>query len=145
MNWIKEISCNKVLQTKLSNFLSKYGIPGLEQALQLYTDMQQEYICCTKTSTSKVKYADIYYIEIQGHHITTHTENGTFSKYGSLSKELKTLSNYGFVKCNQSCIVSLSKIKTIIDNNIIFTNNESVHMSRTYASKVILAFHKAPQ
>lgn len=141
MNWFHEISGNRSAQAKLYNFLINYGISGLEQALQLYTDMQQEYICNTKTSTSKIKVGDIYYLEIRGHNIIAHTDQGVFQKYGSLNNELKTLSGYGFVKCNQSCVISLSKIKSICNNEIVLTNNETVHMSRSYAPKVIMAFH----
>ena len=40
-------------------------------------------------------------------------------KYGTLANELKVLSMYGFMKCNQSCLVSLDKIKTIRRNEVI--------------------------
>lgn len=116
MDWLNEILQNKSLQNKLTTFLTAYGLSGLEQALQLYTDMQQEYICKTKTSTTRVKIADVYYLEIHGHNIIAHTSQGIHRKYGTLINELKTLSHYGFIKCNQSCIVSMTKIKSICNN-----------------------------
>lgn len=140
MNWLQELVLDKKMKTTLTIFLSRYGILGLEQALQFYTNMQQQYICKTKTSISKIKLDDIYFLEIQQHNISIHTTNGTYEKYGSLSKELKILSPYHFIKCNQSCIVSIEKIKTICNNDIILVNNIKIHMSRTYASKVIIAF-----
>lgn len=145
MNWLQELSNDKTLQTKFYDFLTSYGFSGLEQAMQVYADMQQDYFCNTKTSTSKIKIRDIYYLEIHGHNIVAHTEHDSFRKYGSLNNELKILSSHGFVKCNQSCLVALSKIKTIHDNSIILTNGETVHMTRNYASKVIMAFHNNMQ
>lgn len=139
MNKLQDLPIDTSLQSTLSSFIEKYGASGLEQALQLYTDMQQEYICKTKTSISKIKLCDIYYLEIQEHNITVHTQHGIYQKYGTLNNELKFLSQYGFIKCNQSCIVSLSKIRTTQTNDITLINNEKLHMSRKYAPKVLIA------
>lgn len=110
---------NKSLHIKLSTFIDRYGLLGLEQALQFYTDMQKIYICKNKTSISKFKISDIIYLEIQAHNITIYTNHGIYHKYGTLKNELKILSPYYFVKCNQSCIVSLREIKSIYNNDII--------------------------
>ena len=140
-----DFSKYKHLQKTITEFIDHYGTSGLEQALELYTDMQQEYICKTKTSVSKVKICDIYYLEIMGHHIDVHTEHGTYQKYGSLNKELKQLSSFGFIKCTQSCIVSLHKIRTVLGNEIILTNHEHLYMSRHYAPSVLMTFsHHKP-
>jgi len=61
-------------------------------------------------------------------------------KYGSLNNELKFLSHYNFIKCNQSCIVSLNKIRDIHHQDVILINDEILHMSRNYINKVIIAF-----
>jgi len=146
MNWSRQSSLSKELQDALFTFIEQYGTIGLERALQLYTDLQQEYICKTKTSVSKIQIYDIYYLEILKHNITVHTQQGTYQKYGTLNNELKFLSPYGFVKCNQSYIVSLNKIRTVCSNYVILVNNEHLHMSRHYAPTVITAFRtRAPQ
>ena len=137
-----DLSKDKHLQKTISDFIDHYGQSGLEQALQLYTDMQQEYICKTKTSISKIKIYDIYYLEIMGHHIDVHTEHGTFRKYGTLNNELKQLSAHGFIKCNQSCIVAINKIRTVLSNEIILSNHEHLYMSRHYAPNVLMAYSR---
>lgn len=136
MNFTKD----NYLQNIIRKFVDQYGTSGLEQALQLYINMHQEYICKTKTSISKLKLCDIYYLEITEHLIAVHTKHGIYQKYGTLSNELKQLAPYGFMKCNQSCIVSLHKIRTILSNNIILINNEHLYMSRHYAPKILMAF-----
>ena len=88
MNWLKELSENKNLRTNLSDFLDQPCMSGLEDALQLYRNTHQKYICRTKESLSQINIYDIYYLEIQGHHITIHTQHGTYQKYGTLAKEL---------------------------------------------------------
>lgn len=49
---------NTELTDIISDFLAKYGSSGLNQALQLYKDTQQEYICRTRTSISKIHISD---------------------------------------------------------------------------------------
>lgn len=140
MNWLHELEKNNQLQNTLISFLMQYGLSGLEDALLLYVQEQEEYICKNKISTSKIKIHDILYLKIEMHHIYIHTENNVYEKYGTLNNELKILSSHNFIRCSQSCIVSLSKIKTIQGNNIILINNKKLHMSRNYAPKVIAAF-----
>ena len=143
MNQINEIFSNKSLHEKVSVFLSAYGISGLEQALQLYTDLQQEYICKTKTSITRLKISDIYYLEVHQHNISVHTKHGIYHKYGTLSNELNFLSKYNFIKCSQNYVVSLSKIQSITGNQLTLNNNETLHLSRSCATTVMMAFHNS--
>lgn len=140
MNWIQEFISNKNLYSDLSSFLDQYGVSGLEQALYLYRNTYQTYICKNKLSISRINIYDIYYLEISRHDIAIHTEQKIYHKYGTLSNELKILAPYGFINCNQSCIVSLNKIRDIHHQDVILINNEILHMSRNYINKVIIAF-----
>ena len=140
MDWIKELGKNKKLKNTLTTFLEQYGLSELEQALYLYSELRQEYICKTRTSISKIRMSDIYYLEIQGHNITVFTQQEAYRKYGTLSQELKLLSAHGFVKCSQNCIVSLRRIRKISNRTITLVNNVQLHMSQHYAPKVIMAY-----
>ena len=140
MDWIQELTKDPNLNKTFTNFLQQYGLSGLGQALSMYKSIQLKYICKTKTTISKISIADIYYLEIQEHNISIHTQHGVYQKYGTLSKELQFLSPYGFIKCNQSCIVSLEKIRSIYNSNITLINNTKLHMSQHYAPKLIIAF-----
>lgn len=142
MNWNKEISNDKSLQTDLHSFCDSYGISGLKQAMKLYKDLHQEYLCRTRSAVSKISIGDIYYLEIREHNICVHTLHGIYHKYGTLNKELEILAPYGFLKCNQSCLVSLDKVRTIEHDDIILTNGSRIHMSRNYAPKVLLEFYR---
>lgn len=135
-----KVQIDDELQNILSNFLGQYGNPALRKALQLYEDTQNEYICKTRTSISKIKICDIYYMMIKEHHITIYTQHDTYHKYGTLNNELRSLSSYNFIKCAQNCIVSLKKIRTICNDNIILINNTKLHMSKKYAITLITAF-----
>lgn len=136
---------NKSLQsnilTDINSFITTYGESALQEAMQQYIDNHQIYIHKTKYQTTKIKISDIYYLQSQQHNITIHTSHGTYKKYGTLSQELTTLYPYGFIKCNQSCIVSLSKIRTIQNNDITLIDDTVLHVSRSYAPKVLSAFN----
>lgn len=125
----------------VKNFIEQYGGTGLKQALENYAQTNHSYIICTKESVTKIKIDEIYYLEIEGHHIHVHTEKEKHRKYGTLNKELETLSGFRFMKCNQSYVVSLKKIKSISHNEITMINNERIPMSRKYAPQILLAFH----
>lgn len=140
MNLLQDLLIDKDLNIFLISFLDEFGISGLKQALQLYTNMEKKYICKTKTSISKINISDINYLEISGHNIAVNTIHGTYQKYGTLKKELDLLAPYGFIKCNQSCLVSLQKIKAINNNTIVLIDNSEIRMSRSCSLKVITAF-----
>lgn len=136
---------NKSLQsnilTDIQSFIATYGESAIQEAMQQYIDNQQIYILKTKYQTTKIKISDIYYLQSQQHNITIHTSHGVYKKYGTLSQELTILYPYGFIKCTQSCIVSLSKIRTIQNNDIILIDDTVLHISRGYAPKVLSAFN----
>lgn len=142
MTWVKEIMNDENLKADMQTFYNNFGISGLKRALKFYTDMQQEYICRTKTSMTRICIEDIYYLEILKHDITVHTVHGVYHKYGTLNKELKVLAPYGFVRCHQSFIVSISKIKSIVHDDIILVNGTKIHISKNYIKKIILVFSK---
>jgi DNA-binding LytR/AlgR family response regulator len=139
---VKKTQINDKLNKTLSDFLDLYGTSGLENALQLYRNSHQEYICKTRTSVSKMSVWDIYYMEIREHQITIYTQHGTYHKYGTLNNELRSLSSYGFIKCAQNRIVSLGKIRSVCFNDIILINGAKIHMSKKYAISIISEFSK---
>ncbi len=140
MNWIQELTHTESLQYTFNTFLDQYGFSGLENALRIYSDMQQDYIYRTKSTLTKIKIADIYYLEIRAHTITIHTQDCAYQKYGSLTEEQNRLSPYGFIKCTQSCLVSVGKIRRICGNTITLVNGVQLHMSQRYTPKVLAAF-----
>ncbi len=90
MTYLSKPQIDTELDDIISNFIGQYGTFGLKQALQIYKNTQQEYICRTRTSISKINISDIYYMEIREHQITIYTQHGTYHKYGTLSNELKS-------------------------------------------------------
>ena len=132
---------NKTLQSDILTFIATYGESALQDAMQQYIDNQQIYIFKTKSQTSRIKISDIYYLQCRQHNITIHTSDGTYKKYGTLSQELNILSPYGFINCSQSCIVSLSKVRSIQNNTVTLIDDTELHISRVYAPKLLTALN----
>lgn len=146
MNWLKELENNTSIQNTLASFLEQYGISCFADALLFYMQDHEEYVCRNKTSISRIKIGDILYIKVAKHYIYIYTQDNVYEKYGSLSNELKFFASYRFIQCNQSCIVSLRKIRTIQSNHIILSNSHKLRMGRSYAPNVLASytFYTAP-
>lgn len=129
------------LLADIQSFITAYGESALQEAMHQYMDNEQIYIHRTKSQITRIMIRNIYYLQCRQHNITIHTSHGTYGKYGTLSQELSILYPYGFIKCNQSCIVSLNKIRTIQNNDIILIDDTILHVSRSYAPKLLTAFN----
>lgn len=140
MDWLQEVLEDKELKSELLDFIERHGKDGLKKAIQNYADAQFQYICKSRTSISKIKIDDIFYLEIKGHNISIYTMDKVYSKYGSLTREVEELIPYGFLKCNQSILVALNKIHAIEQNKITLMNGMNLHMSRSCAPKIVMAF-----
>lgn len=139
MDLMNEIETNTIKKDVLT-FLEAYGFKGLQQAMDAYVNMQQIYLCRTRTSTTKIYIRDINYVEVRKHLITIHTSHGSYQKYGTLSNELDFLSRYGFVKCSQNYIVPLTKIQSVSYVDVTLSDGTKIALSKRYASKVLLEF-----
>ncbi|MDO4312451.1 MAG: LytTR family DNA-binding domain-containing protein [Eubacteriales bacterium] len=122
------------------NFVSKYGDTALTEALQNYENSYQIYICKTRGGIARIPIHSINYIEIFGHTIIIHSDNGCFRKYGTLTKEYEQLKKLGFVKCNQSILVPIEKIKEIERKCLILTTGDKFSLSRSCAASVICEY-----
>ena len=59
MDQLHELFSNPIVFQKLTNFLSVYGMDSLVEAMEHYADSQQDYVCKTKTSITRIKISSI--------------------------------------------------------------------------------------
>lgn len=141
MKTIEKLDHMDEINNMVKNFTKQYGVRALKQALKNYAQTNHSYVICTNESVTQIRIDEIFYLKIEGHHIQVHTEKEKYRKYGTLNKELKTLSAFRFMKCNQSYVASLNKVKSISNSEITLINGERIPMSRKYTSQILLAFH----
>ena len=133
---------DKNMLTYIYKFINKHGNNALITALENYENLHQVYIYRTQNCIKRIPICSINYIEIFGHDIVIHTITETLKKYGTLKKEYTLLKNLGFVRCNQSLLVPIHKIKEIRGRNLILETEEKFILSRSCATEVIYAYVK---
>ncbi len=77
--------------------------------------LAQEDSLSISTGKGKVRISlrDLIYIEVDDHLLIYHTREGQISEFGTLSKLEETLSEKGFARCSNSCIVNLSLVQGV--------------------------------
>ena len=67
---------------------------------------------------------DILYVEVIRHYLQYHTKTGVYEVRGSMKEVESQLSQYHFVRCNQSYLVNLAKVQCIQGNNVVVGQDE---------------------
>ncbi len=85
--------------------------------------------------THQVPISSIYYIESNRRKLTIYTSQGPYCCYQKLSDVEAVLKDFGFARCHQSYIVSLKKV-TSFSNTQIIVNNTAIPVSSRYRSDI---------
>ena len=103
----------------------------LRRALMKYKERHHIIEVSQKDTLTKVDVSDIIYIEGHGNRIKLVTKDGEPASYclGSLSDYNIRLSQYGFIRCHQNCLINMNYIKRIEKSSIITVYGQEVKMS----------------
>lgn len=82
------------------------------------------------TGTQRVLLRELFYIEVQGHKLTYHTERGEVSGNGTLQDTEKRLHDKGFLRCNKCYLVNQKHIQAVTGSDVVLTNGERLQISR---------------
>lgn len=96
----------------------------------------------SETGKKVVSTKSVLYLEVYGHNLVYHTEEGNYRIRGSISAAVKTLENYHFVQISNSFAINLQYISMINGNEITLSNGEQLFISRTYKKSVMATFAK---
>lgn len=117
----------------------------LTRALQLlFTKDNTLYISVrTKNGCMRLPADSILYIEILNHDVTLHTDQGTITHWGSLSKYEKLLQGAHFARCNSCYLVNLKFIQQIDQDSVEIANQRlAISKSKKKAFLAALAQYK---
>ncbi len=86
---------------------------------------------CVKTQNGfvRLRSSDIQFIEIYNHHIRYHTEEATYSSYGTMKQVVAGLPESGFFRTTASYIVNLQYVSQM-DGMNLYIKNHSIPISR---------------
>lgn len=93
------------------------------------------FIKCEKV-IEKILFDDILYVESLHNYVALHTKMKRFVTYNSLKNIEAMLPQDGFLKIQKSFIVSLSKISSVEDSNVVI-NNVKLPISRAKKEEVL--------
>lgn len=111
-------------------------MPGF---LSMLKRKQKHLVIRQKQDVTKLNIKDIRFIEIFRHDVIIHTDKGDVSCYGTLKEFEDDLSDYGFVKCSQSCLINLAYVQSISGDQIL-VDGCNVPVSRREKKKFLDAF-----
>ena len=69
----------------------------------------------TKHGIARIAASSIHYVEVAGHNLIFHTEQGTFVSRGTMKKLEETLSPHHFLRCNHCYLVNLQAVVCVED------------------------------
>lgn len=91
--------------------------------------------------THVVNVQDIYYAEVQGHHVTLHTAQSALHFRATLRDIAARLPQRCFCACHQSYLVNLLHIHSVSKDEVRLTNGIRIPISRRRQKEFMLAFH----
>lgn len=71
-----------------------------------------------------VEVSSIEYVEVKGHFLVLHTQNGNIQTKGTMKDLLGKLSSSSFICCNNRTIVNVNHILSIRDNTVFLPSGE---------------------
>lgn len=83
-----------------------------------------------QSGTLRLLLREILYIEVSGHRLTYHTEQGTYPGSGTLQEVEDKLRSKGFLRCNKCYLVNQKQVRGVQGNMLLLSNGETLQISR---------------
>ena len=78
----------------------------------------------------KIDISGIYYAVVYNHKLQIHLSNETVEGYGSITELESKISDIGFSRCNNGCLVNMGNIKKIDKDTVYMLNGDELAISR---------------
>jgi DNA-binding LytR/AlgR family response regulator len=113
--------------------LSYYAFSqSMKKAMNIVSREKNRFVTINiRSGIEKITISHIGWIESQGHRLTFHTEDGDSETTVYSMKDIETnLYGDGFRRCNNGCLVNLSKVVAINGNQVIMADGTALPISR---------------
>lgn len=98
-------------------------------------------IVTTETGFKKIQPAAIKFVEVKNHHCEYNTTEGIFRQYQQLKAAENSLKEFGFVKCNNYCLVNLAFV-TGLDGSSVLIGDIRLDISRPRKKDFVAKFNE---
>lgn len=86
--------------------------------LEVRKNEDSHFLINTKNGVAKIRKKEIQYVEVQGHQITYHTDQGDIQAYGTMKETIERLGNRSFALCNKCYYVNLYYVTAVVDYTV---------------------------
>ena len=112
----------------------------LQKALRHVRMAQDKFLSLpTKMGIKRLRIQEIKYIEVMGHHLLYHTEDGVTDVCGSLSETERKLADWGFSRCSTSFLVNLRYVTEIRVKEVL-VDGTPLRIPRSYRKRFVEDF-----
>lgn len=126
-----------ILKTDLVNAFSRVFSECLLELKKLDTSF---FTVKTSSSVKNIPLSDILYFESNKRLLNVHTKNEVISFYEKLDNVEDELKEKDFIRIHQSFLVNAQKIKSVIKDSVLLSNDFSLPVSKSKATKVKEAY-----
>ncbi len=102
----------------------------LSKAIRRIDAKSESILIKTPEGKVRLEISKIFYVDISGHKVVYHTEDGEYNCWGSLKEQLEILPEKKFAMCNNYCILNL-KYVTEFNSKTVFAGGMEFSLTRT--------------
>ncbi|OZG65258.1 LytR/AlgR family response regulator transcription factor [Bifidobacterium eulemuris] len=89
-------------------------------------------IISQRGGSQRIRLRDVSYVEVRGHSLEFHTENGVVAGTGSLQEAEAKLKPHGFLRCGKPYLVNQRHIDAIKGNEVRLSDGGSLPIGRAF-------------
>lgn len=102
----------------------------LKRILARYQEAEEAILVVRQSGYIRLLLREIRYIEVQGHKLLYHTEEGVVDGSGTLLETEEKLKDKGFLRCNKCYLVNQRHITGVNGYTLMMTGGEKLQISR---------------
>lgn len=102
----------------------------LKRIITRYRDADDAILVVRQSGFLRLLLRDIRYVEVRGHRLMFHTEDGIVEGGGTLAQTEEKLCGKGFLRCNKCYLVNQRHITSVEGYTLNMTGGDSLQISR---------------
>lgn len=102
----------------------------MRRILAHWHENDESVLVTRQSGYQRLALSEVRYVEVRGHKLSYHTENGVVSGSGSLLETETKLHPKGFLRCNQCYLVNPRHIKEVGGYTIVMVGGDTLQISR---------------
>lgn len=112
----------------------------LKRAVRICERESSSVTIAQQGGTVRLLLRDIAYIEVHGHNLVFHTDEGTLQGSGTLAEAQARLEDCGFLRCSKAFLINVRHVYKIHGNTVLLVNGEELPIGRAFKKTFMESF-----